>query len=181
MSSPTLARPAGLASLGSGSWLAEPYRVRSPHRVHIGSGVSIGERSVLSVVDELNGVRYGATLRVGDGCVIGTDFYVHCAGEITIGAGVAIGARVFVCDSSRDLTTRSESLIDLGVGKIEPVRIGDGATVGVGAIVMPGVTVGERARVSAGATVTRDVPPGAVASGNPARIVRAEAAEGDSG
>jgi acetyltransferase-like isoleucine patch superfamily enzyme len=172
-------RPAGLASLGSGSYLAEPYRVRSPHRVHIGRGVSIGERSVLSVVDELNGERYGGILRIGDDCAIGTDFYVHCAGEIAIGSDVRIGARVFVCDSSRDMTTRGLSPLDLDIGKAEAVRIGDGATIGLGAMILPGVTVGEGARVTAGSTVTRNVPPGYLAKGNPARLVRPDAERRD--
>lgn len=46
-----------------------------------------------------------------------------------------------------------------------------GASIGANATLLPGVTVGERAMVGAGAVVTRDVPPGAIVVGNPARIV----------
>jgi UDP-2-acetamido-3-amino-2,3-dideoxy-glucuronate N-acetyltransferase len=47
-----------------------------------------------------------------------------------------------------------------------------GATLGAGAVVLPGVTIGERAMVGAGAVVTKDVEPDTVVVGNPARVVR---------
>jgi acetyltransferase-like isoleucine patch superfamily enzyme len=52
-----------------------------------------------------------------------------------------------------------------------PVRIGDGAWIGIGAIVLKGVRVGAGARIGAGAVVARDVPDGATVEGNPARVV----------
>jgi acetyltransferase-like isoleucine patch superfamily enzyme len=47
-----------------------------------------------------------------------------------------------------------------------------GASIGAAAVLLPGVRVGVHAMVGAGAVVTRDVPPGAVVVGNPARIMR---------
>jgi acetyltransferase-like isoleucine patch superfamily enzyme len=47
-----------------------------------------------------------------------------------------------------------------------------GAKIGANVTLLPGVVVGENALVGAGAVVVRDVPPGAVVVGNPARIVR---------
>jgi hypothetical protein len=54
----------------------------------------------------------------------------------------------------------------------EPVVIGRGAFLGVGSIVLMGVTVGEHAYVGAGAVVTADVAPYTLVVGNPARPVR---------
>jgi acetyltransferase-like isoleucine patch superfamily enzyme len=54
----------------------------------------------------------------------------------------------------------------------EAIVIGRGASIGAGAIFLPGVSVGEGAMVGAGAVVTKDVPPFTVVVGNPARVVR---------
>ena len=54
------------------------------------------------------------------------------------------------------------------------VVVGEGAMVGAGAIVLPGVRVGERARVAANSLVTEDVPPGATVAGVPAEVVSHE-------
>ena len=53
-----------------------------------------------------------------------------------------------------------------------PVRIGAGSDIGVGAILLPGITLGKGVQVGAGAVVTRDVPDYAIVAGNPARVLR---------
>jgi len=57
-------------------------------------------------------------------------------------------------------------------GTVAPVRLKRGCYLGAACLILPGVTVGERAVVGAGAVVTRDVPPGKIALGVPARVVR---------
>src|SRR3954464_4863665 len=54
----------------------------------------------------------------------------------------------------------------------KPVTIGDDVWVGGGAIVLPGVTIGSRSVIGAGSVVTRDVPEGVLAAGNPCRVIR---------
>jgi acetyltransferase-like isoleucine patch superfamily enzyme len=166
------ARPAGLGSLGSNSYLFEPFTICSPHRVHIGNDVVIGANAVLSVVEALRGVRYDPVLRIGDGCQIGRDLIVGCLGEIEIGEGVGISSRVFIGDTHADYADPDKATIDMPHAKPSPVRIGAGTHIGVNAVVLAGITVGERAFIGAGAVVTRDVPARAVVLGNPARIVR---------
>ncbi|WP_288273126.1 hypothetical protein [uncultured Bifidobacterium sp.] len=53
-----------------------------------------------------------------------------------------------------------------------PVTIGDRVWICEHAIILPNVTIGDGAIIAAGAVVTKDVPPGCVAAGNPARVVR---------
>ena len=54
----------------------------------------------------------------------------------------------------------------------QPITIGDGAWLGGGVIVCPGVTIGENTVVGAGGVVVKDLPPGVLAVGNPARPIR---------
>ena len=52
------------------------------------------------------------------------------------------------------------------------VIIKDGAHIGIGAILMPGITIGEGAVIGAGAVVTRDIPPYTLALGIPAKVIK---------
>lgn len=169
---PVFARPAGLASLGSGSHIIEPYKIRSPHRVYIGDDVVIGERAFLSVIQTDGGIEYDPVLRIGDNTMISSDLFVACAGSVEIGRGVAISARVYIGDSVREYGDPTKSHDDAAIGEPAPVHIADHVGIGVGAIILPGVTIGERALVGAGAVVTRDVPPRSLVFGNPARVIK---------
>ena len=53
-----------------------------------------------------------------------------------------------------------------------PVRIGKNCWLGAGVIVMPGVTIGDNTVIGAGSVVTKDIPAGVVAVGNPCRVLR---------
>jgi acetyltransferase-like isoleucine patch superfamily enzyme len=164
-----LARPRGLGSLGRGSYFAEPYTIRSPHRVYVGDGVKVSERLFLAARDGEGPADHGGSFHIGDGCMIGADFYAYCADDVVIGSGVGISARVAIGDVVTNMNPDApDGKIDTGFA---PVRICDGAIIGLGAIILPGVTIGERAAVGAGSVVTRDVAPGCLAFGNPARIL----------
>ena len=56
--------------------------------------------------------------------------------------------------------------------KYAPIVIEDGAHIGIGSIIMPGVTIGKGAVIGAGAVVTQDIPPYCVAVGVPAKVIK---------
>jgi UDP-2-acetamido-3-amino-2,3-dideoxy-glucuronate N-acetyltransferase len=60
---------------------------------------------------------------------------------------------------------------------VVPTRVRRRASIGSGAVIVPGITIGDGAIVGAGAVVTRDVPARTVVAGNPARVLRSLAAE----
>jgi acetyltransferase-like isoleucine patch superfamily enzyme len=89
-------------------------------------------------------------------------------GGIVIGDDVMIGPNVQLVSSGHPLdpaTRRSQITV-------APIRIGRGAWIAAGAIVLQGVTVGDDAVVAAGAVVTEDVPTRTLVAGVPARVVR---------
>lgn len=112
-------------------------------------------------------IRVGANFFANYGCV-----FLDCA-EITIGddAQIAPGVHIYTPTHPLDPTVRRS-----GLEAAHPVRIGHNVWIGGGAILLPGITVGDDAVIAAGAIVTRDVAPGALVAGNPARTLRAVAA-----
>lgn len=90
--------------------------------------------------------------------------------RITIGDDVQIGPNVQLLTATHPLEPEPRRR---KWESSKAVTIGNNVWLGGGVIVCPGVSVGENTVVGAGAVVTRDLPPGVVAVGNPARVVRA--------
>ena len=134
----------------------------------IGAGVLIGDGA---------SIREGC--RIGDRCVIGRHVTVNY--EVQIGAGtkvmdhtwlagaMSIGREVFI---SGGVLTANDNQAGGRAGAYTRQKgpdIDDGAFVGVGAVLLPGITIGAGATVGAGAVVTRDVVRGGSVRGVPAR------------
>lgn len=106
-------------------------------------------------------------LRVGENVWVGewTRFDNGFLWLISIGDNTTISARVdiLVHDGA---TKRS-----VGYSRVAPVTIGSNVYIGARSVILPGVTIGDGAVVGAGSVVTREVPPGAVVAGNPARVI----------
>jgi maltose O-acetyltransferase len=110
---------------------------------------------------------YGFNIRLGAGAFLNFNCVILDVVAVTIGerSQIGPGVQILAADHPRDAATRAAGL-ELG----RPVRIGRNVWIGAGAIVLPGVTVGDDALIGAGSIVTRDVPAGATAYGNPARV-----------
>jgi maltose O-acetyltransferase len=110
---------------------------------------------------------YGGNIVIGRGVFLNFNCVILDVVSVRIGAGTQIGpaVQIYTADHPRDPADRRAGK-EFG----RPVTIGENVWIGGGAIILPGVTIGDDAIIGAGSVVTRDVPPGAIARGNPARI-----------
>lgn len=156
-----------LARCGEGTILEEGCLVFHPENVHLGERVYVGHHAMLKGY-------YKNELRIGDGTWIGQQVFLHAAGGIEIGRNVGIGPGVKILSSHHDLdhpgATRETPILHVPI-TLAKVIVHDDADLGVGAIVLPGLTIGRGAQIGAGALVTKDVPPFAIVAGNPARVI----------
>ena len=113
---------------------------------------------------------YGSRLHVGANTFINADFLALGGGEITIGANVLVGpsARLYTPSHALDVEERRA-----GFERVSPITIEDDVWLGGNVVVCPGVTIGAGSIIGAGSVVTKDIPAGVIAAGNPARVVRA--------
>ncbi|HLP76463.1 MAG TPA: acyltransferase [Candidatus Paceibacterota bacterium] len=127
-------------------------------------GCEIGEDSKIGTFVE---IQKGA--KIGKRCKISSHTFI-CEG-VTIEDEVFIGHGVmFTNDLYPRATTESGGLQTEADWTCIPTVVKRGASIGSGATLLCGITIGERAIVGAGSMVTKDVPPGAIVAGNPARV-----------
>jgi maltose O-acetyltransferase len=126
--------------------VGEGVVVKPPFRCDYGTSIALGARTF---------VNYGcvmldvASIRIGADCQLAT------------------GVQLLTATHPVDPEARR-----LGWEYAEPIALGDNVWLGGGVVVCPGVTIGDDTVVGAGAVVTRDLPAGVVAAGNPARVLR---------
>lgn len=96
------------------------------------------------------------------------------SGLISVGNRAVIShyVKILTHDFSLDRVAESrQGELDRELSRRAPVSIGDRAFIGMGVIIMPGVSIGHGSIVGAGSVVTKDVPDGTVVAGNPARRI----------
>ncbi|MGE5707325.1 MAG: sugar O-acetyltransferase [Bacteroidota bacterium] len=135
---------------------------------------------------EILGALFG---RMGAGCEIEPPFRCDYGGNISLGEGVfmnfgciildvcpvVLGNHVLVGPGVQFLAAThplSPSVRSSGLESGAPITVGDRVWIGGGAILLPGVTIGEGSVIGAGSVVTRSIPPGVVAAGNPCRVIK---------
>lgn len=153
-----------LAALGENVVFEDGVRVWHPETVRIGTNVYLGHDAMIK------GHPSGQIL-IDDNTWIGQGVFMHGAGGITIGQKVGVGPYVKMLTSTHQLPNRDLAILEAPL-EFAPICIEDDADIGVGAILLPGVTIGRGAQIGAGAVVTKDVPAYAIAAGNPATILR---------
>lgn len=112
---------------------------------------------------------YGYQTSVGSGTFINFNCVILDVGRVRIGSDVQIGPNVQILTPTHPIDPEQRRS---GLEAAKPITIEDNVWLGGGAIVLAGVTIGRDTVVGAGAMVTKDLPPGVVAVGNPARVIR---------
>ena len=111
------------------------------------------------------------TLRIGDGTYIGRYAQINAWRNVTIGKNVLIADRVFISDADHNYANPDIPIKLQGDAFVGDVTICDGCWLGVGAVILPGVTIGRNAVVAANAVVTNGVPDRTIVGGIPARVI----------
>lgn len=129
-------------------------------------GCEIGDNSKIGTFVE---IQKGAV--IGKNCKISSHTFI-CEG-VTIEDNVFIGHNVTFINDRYPRSTNPDGKLQTEADWVcVPTLIKKGASIGSSATLLCGITVGENAIVGAGSVVTKDVPPGTVVAGNPARVMK---------
>lgn len=135
-----------------------------PESIILHDNIYIGHNTILKGY-------YKNSMEIGEGTWIGQNCFLHSAGGIKIGKAVGIGPFVKILTSNH-----IEEDINIPVMhnplEFKEVIIEDGADIGIGTVILPGVRIGEGSIIGAGSVVTHDVEPYSIVAGVPAKLLR---------
>jgi UDP-2-acetamido-3-amino-2,3-dideoxy-glucuronate N-acetyltransferase len=171
--------------------MAAPMHQRTDREngIRIGPDVRLGQNVLIHCFVNLYGCTIGDDARIGS--------FVEVQKNAAIGARCKVSSHTFICEG---VTIEDEVFVGHGVvfvndpdpratadgrpmtetdWQVIPTRVCRGASIGSGAVILGGVTIGSGALIGAGAVVTRDVAPGTVVAGVPARLLRMRGQPGE--
>lgn len=136
-------------------------KVDNRGRLHLGNNVSIYAGVRVIVADY-------AEIKIGENSSIAANTYLLARKQISIGCNCAISWDCQIMDSDfHSIETESEDQ-----NKDLPVTIGNHVLICSKVTILKGVKIGDHAIIAANSVVTRDIPDGVIAGGNPARIIK---------
>ena len=135
-------------------------------RLTIGEGTLLEPGCWLTLAAE-------ARIEIGAGCFLNRNTMLAAHGEIEIGDHVMFANGCFVGDADHRFDDPETPITWQGFTSKGPVRIGSNCWFGVNCVVTSGVTIGERCVIGANSVVNQDLPPGSIAAGAPARVIKA--------
>lgn len=146
-------------------------------RIVLGRGVSLRSWRASNPLTPLHPVTLAtrgrdAVIAIGDYAGL-TGTTIVAAERVEIGKRVQVGANVTIVDTDFHPLTPGQRQADINAGEHRPVVIEDDVFIGMHCLILKGVRIGQGSVVGAGSVVSSDIPPGVIAAGNPARVLRA--------
>lgn len=111
---------------------------------------------------------YGSHIHLGERVYFNFNCVVLDVCEVRVGDFTMFGPAVQIYTATHPMNAQLRRTQEFG----RPITIGSDVWVGGGAIICPGVTIGDQTVIGAGSVVTRDIPAGVFAAGNPCRVIR---------
>ena len=158
------------AGWGAGSLLEPSAKLVAPHLLQIGSRVTISEHAWLNAHDDRGDGM--PTLRIGSGAYLGRFVHINAWRDVVIEDNVLFADRVFISDADHHYENTQIPIRHQGNFFKGPVRLKSGCWLGIGVVILPGVTVGRNAVIASNSVVAKDVPDYAVAGGAPATVIK---------
>lgn len=112
---------------------------------------------------------YGENIEIGENFFANHNCIILDCGRVTFGDNVWIGPNCGFYAAAHPLDAQRRIQ---GIEYALPIHIGHNVWIGGGVHVVPGVTIGADTVIGAGSVVTKDIPSGVVATGNPCRVIR---------
>lgn len=116
------------------------------------------------------GAKLQREIEIGNNSGLGINSDIN--GRVIIGDNVLMAPEVVIYTQNHTYQNRNKRIIDQGYAPSKPVIIGNDVWICRRAMIMPGVRVGDGAIIAAGAVVVKDVPDYAVVGGNPAKVIK---------
>ena len=143
-------------------WLRAIEIPRGHRDIRIADGVQLDRGVVLLVSGESTGAK---KVTIGRTAYINRATMIDASERIEIGTNAMIGPFCYITDHDHAAGS-ADDLVSM------PTRIGERVWLGAHVTVLKGVTIGDGSIVGAGSVVTKSLPAGVVAVGNPARVIR---------
>lgn len=156
--------PSDFSYLGEDVIFETGVLIFHPENIEIGDKVYVGNYTMLKGY-------FRNQMVIGEGTWIGPQCFLHSAGGLTIGSNTGIGPAVKIITSFHTDEGIRKPILHSRLA-FSPVMIENDCDIGVGSVILPGVTIGRGTQVGAGSVVNRDLPPYAVAAGVPAQVIR---------
>lgn len=112
---------------------------------------------------------YGYNIIIGDNFYANHNCVILDCAEVTFGDNVFIGPNCGFYTAGHPLNAEQRNS---GLEFAKPIKVGSNVWIGGNVCVMPGVTIGDNVVIGGGSVVTKDIPSGTVAVGNPCKVIR---------